>query len=65
METIEYDQMLNGVLEKASNDELEVLHAVIMKKKITETLSIHDGYRIRVDGATFCLRDGRVLTCYP
>ena len=22
-------------------------------------------YRIRLDGATFCLRDGRVLTCYP
>ena len=21
--------------------------------------------RVRVDGATFCLRDGRVVTCYP
>ena len=45
METIAYDPMLNRVLERASNDELEVLHAVIMRKKITETLSIHDGYQ--------------------
>lgn len=22
-------------------------------------------HRIRIDGATFCLRDGKVLTCYP
>ncbi len=45
MNTLDYDHTLNGVLERASNDELEILHAVIMRKSITETLSIHDGYR--------------------
>ncbi len=45
MNIIDYDHGLNDVLKRATNDELDVLHAVIMKKKITETLSIEDGYR--------------------
>ena len=39
-----YDHDLNPVLEKASNEELGILHDIIMKKS-TEMLSISDAYK--------------------
>ena len=44
MNTVTFDPNLNPVVDAASNDELDVLHALI-RTKLSETLSIEDAYR--------------------
>ena len=44
MNTVAFDSTLNPVIDAASNDELDVLHA-LLKAKLSETLSIQDAYK--------------------
>ena len=44
MNTVAFDPNLNPVIDAASNDELDVLHALI-KTKLSETLSIQEAYK--------------------
>ena len=62
---LRYLERFEGVDTKAALERLR--HRLCSGARISKAMEFAGAapYRIRIDGATFCLRKGRVVTCFP
>ena len=61
---LRYLERFEGVDIAAARERLRRLCCTDRAKELIE-FGGASTYRLRVDGGTFCLRSGRIVTCYP